>query len=85
MVALGFLNKLTGGIFGILKGAVILSIILLIINKFDDDLISQEKKEGSLFYKPVAGIAPFLWEKLKNQDVIEPPDKDDVNREFDRV
>jgi len=85
MVALGFLNKMAGGIFGILKGAVILSIVLLIISKFDGDLISQEKKEGSLFYNKVAGIAPMLWEKLQEQEMIEPPSKNDVNKNFDRV
>ncbi len=85
LVALGFLNKMAGGLFGILKGAVFLSIILLIINHFDDQLISQEKKEGSLFYKPVAGIAPFLWNELQEQEWIEPPSKDDLNKKLDQV
>ena len=85
LVALGFLNKLAGGIFGVLKGAVLLSVILLILNQFNNKLISQEKKEGSMFYGPVAGIAPLLWDKLQNQEYIDPPEKDDINKGFDQV
>ncbi len=48
MVALGFLNKLAGSFFGILKAAVVLSIVLLIINQFNDDLISKQKKKSSM-------------------------------------
>ena len=68
MVALGFLNKLAGGIFGILKAAIFISIIFLIINHFNDKLISQEKKDGSLLYGPVAGIAPLLWNSLEDMN-----------------
>lgn len=68
MVALGFLNKLAGSFFGILKAAVVLSIALLIINQFNDDLISRQKKKDSLLYGPISGIAPMLWEKLEDFD-----------------
>jgi membrane protein required for colicin V production len=68
MVALGFLNKLAGSLFGILKAAVLMSIVILIINHFNDTFISQEKKEGSYLYAPVAGIAPLLWKNLENWD-----------------
>lgn len=66
MVALGFLNKLAGSFFGILKAAVVLSIVLLIINQFSDDLISRQKKKSSFLYGPISGIAPFLWNKLED-------------------
>jgi len=68
MVALGFLNKMTGGLFGILKAAVLISIVLLIINNFNDKFISKEKKENSFLYAPIAGIAPLLWQNLKDFD-----------------
>ena len=68
MVALGFLNKMAGGIFGILKAAVLISIVLLIINNFNDKFISKEKKENSFLYAPIAGIAPLLWQSLKDLD-----------------
>lgn len=72
MVALGFLNKLAGGLFGILKAAVFLSIILLLVNRFKDDLISADKKDGSLLYAPVEGIAPMLWNQLQEWDLDNP-------------
>lgn len=65
LVALGFLNKTTGALFGILKAAVLLSIIILIINHFNDKFISKEKKDGSYLYAPIEGIAPLLWKNLK--------------------
>lgn len=66
IVALGFLNKLAGCFFGILKAAVVLSIVLLIINQFNDDLISRQKKKNSFLYGPIAGIAPILWKSLED-------------------
>ncbi len=69
MVALGFINKLAGGVFGLLKGAVLLSILLMIINHFNDDLISSKKKDGSILYTPVEGIAPLLWDSIKNWEM----------------
>lgn len=69
LVAMGFLNKLAGGIFGVLKAAVFLSILILIINHFSDDLISNEKKKGSMLYPPVEAIAPTLWDKFKDWDI----------------
>lgn len=69
MVALGFLNKMAGAVFGVLKAAVLLSIIILIINHFNDKFISKEKKEGSYLFAPVAGIAPLLWKNLEEMDI----------------
>ncbi len=69
MVALGFLNKLAGGFFGILKAAVIISIVLLIINHFNDDLISRQKKKNSFLYGSIALIAPFLWQSLEDFNI----------------
>jgi membrane protein required for colicin V production len=76
MVALGFVNKIAGVVFGILKGAVLISIVLMIINYFNEDFVSAEKKEGSLLYEPIEGIAPLLWEKLQDWDLDDPKIKD---------
>lgn len=83
LIFLGFLNKMAGGLFGILKGVVILSIILVIINQFDDTFISQEKKEGSIFYKPIASIAPMLWNRLQTHEYFIPPEVEDDR--FDKI
>lgn len=69
MVALGFLNKLAGLFFGILKAAVLISIVLLILNNFNDDLISRQKKKNSFLYDPIASIAPILWNNLENFNI----------------
>jgi len=81
IILLGFLNKAAGAIFGIIKGALIISILLLIINYFDANqkLIKEEYKEGSVFYQPVASFAPQLyeWLHLDNFD-FRIPDKEEI-------
>ena len=66
MVALGFFNKFTGGVFGILKAVVFISIVLVVIHHFNDKFVSEEKQEASLLYKPIAEVAPFLWRQIEN-------------------
>jgi membrane protein required for colicin V production len=70
IVALGFLNKMFGMAFGILKAALFLSVVLLIINAFDDDnnLISQKQKDQSMLYQPIAGIVPWLIPWFESSD-----------------
>ncbi len=67
VIALGFLNKLAGAIFGILKAAFILSIIIFIINSFDpgQTVITPKMRSGSLLYKRVEPLFPMLIPKLK--------------------
>jgi len=76
LIALGFLNKLAGTVFGIAKGVVLLSIVLLIINKFDEDFISESKKENSLLYRPILSVAPFLWNNIKDLNIEDPLKKE---------
>lgn len=61
--ALGLLNKLLGGVFNTLKIAFIVSVVFMFINASKNAsglLISEEKKEGSVLYGPVAMIAPIV-------------------------
>jgi membrane protein required for colicin V production len=62
IVALGFLNKLLGGVFGILKSVLFLSAILLIISSLDQNekLITGKMKEESRLYAPIASIVPMI-------------------------
>ena len=65
--ALGFINKLAGGVFNALKIAFIVSVVFMFINAstaVSGFLISEEKKESSKLYKPVASIAPALLPQL---------------------
>lgn len=62
VIALGFLNKLAGSVFGLVKGIVLLSLAFLIIDHFDKQIISKERKNESFLYKPIESVAPLLWE-----------------------
>lgn len=79
--ALGVVNKLAGGAFGMLKFALVVSLILFIIEAVEKNVkvIPAEKKEGSLLYKPMAAVAPMLIPGLKDSKIGEMiPNKDSV-------
>jgi membrane protein required for colicin V production len=61
--SLGLLNKLLGGVFGALKIAVILSVVLLVFTKLNNTIpfISEEQQEDSILYEPVKNLAPTLF------------------------
>lgn len=64
---LGIFNKLMGAIFGILKYAFILSILIYFFNHFNErhHYVSQEKKSASRLYQPIADLAPAVLPVLK--------------------
>jgi membrane protein required for colicin V production len=66
MVALGFVNKLLGSVFGIVKAVLFLSVILLLISSFDKNevLITSKMKEESRLYKPVASVIPMIIPRI---------------------
>lgn len=61
--ALGFLNKLLGGVFGVLKIGLILSVILLVFSKLNNTIpfMSEEQQEATILYKPIKNLAPILF------------------------
>lgn len=77
IVALGFLNRLAGGIFGLLKAALVLSVILYFLNGFDSSLIKSEVKENSFLYEPVESIVPMIIPRI-DLDNIRLPDEEDL-------
>jgi membrane protein required for colicin V production len=62
-VMLGFINKLAGMAFGVLRSALILSIILVVFDKIDEDMeiLSREAKSESRLYAPVRNFAPSIF------------------------
>ncbi|HKI89165.1 MAG TPA: CvpA family protein [Draconibacterium sp.] len=62
-VMLGFLNKLAGMVFGIVRAALILSVILVVFDKIDEDIqiLSPEAKSESRMYEPIRNLAPSLF------------------------
>jgi membrane protein required for colicin V production len=62
-VMLGFVNKLAGLVFGVLKTALILSIVLLIFDKIDENvkILPENAKAESRMYEPIRGFAPSIF------------------------
>ena len=76
VVMLGFINKLAGLVFGVLKAALILSIILLVFDFIDEDvkILPEDAKNESRMYAPIRDFAPSLlpfidfWNDKRNED-----------------
>ncbi|MBT8260294.1 MAG: CvpA family protein [Flavobacteriaceae bacterium] len=68
--ALGFLNKLLGAVFGGLKIALILSVVLMIFSKLNKTIpfVSEEDTESSVLYKPIEALAPMIMPILLNSE-----------------
>lgn len=62
-VALGFLVRILGVVFAVVKNALILSIILTILNTIDSrsHFLPEEQLESSLLYGPVSDLAPMIF------------------------
>lgn len=79
---LGFLNRLAGIIFGVLKTALILSILIMLFDEIDENvhILPTKQKQESQIYTPMKQVVPTLlpfikiW-KIKDQDQKEEPDK----------
>jgi membrane protein required for colicin V production len=71
ILALGFFNKLAGLAFGVVKAAFLLSIVILVINSFDDDrsVITPKMREGSMLYNTIEKFAPSIIPRLNIDDI----------------
>lgn len=60
---LGWINRLLGGVFGLLKMLFILSIALHFFQKINknDALITEQKKESSILYQPVVKASELVF------------------------
>lgn len=70
---LGLLNKLLGALFGGIKLAFALSILIIVFEKFNKTFVftDEETIEESVLYEPVKSIAPMLFPILLNDDAEE--------------
>lgn len=73
---LGLLNKLLGALFGGVKVALILSILLVVFERFKKPFLfnNEDTTEESILYEPVKSIAPLIFpiidkEKLEEKEV----------------
>ena len=75
-VMLGFVNRLAGLVFGILKSVLILSVLLVVFDKIDDDIeiLSSRAKAESRLYEPIRSFAPSIfpfldiWDDRENSE-----------------
>jgi membrane protein required for colicin V production len=73
ILALGFVNKLFGAVFGVLKAAFILSLLILIINSFDTNktVITEKLRQGSMLYNPIESLVPAIIPSLNLEELDE--------------
>ena len=66
LVGMGILNHLFGGIFGFIKGVLIISVILFIISAIDpkEKLITHKVRQESLVYRYVGKAFPLMIKTL---------------------
>ncbi|NOY37073.1 MAG: CvpA family protein, partial [Chlorobi bacterium] len=62
-IALGWLNRLAGIIFGAVKMAFILSIVLVILNNIDrrKPFLPKDQIRESFLYTPLSGFVPAIF------------------------
>jgi membrane protein required for colicin V production len=77
MAALGFFNKVAGALFGLLKAMLILSVIILLLEKADEYLqvLPKEEMANSLLYPIVSDVMqeyfPLVAESRAFKELIE--------------
>ncbi|MCK7589317.1 CvpA family protein [Subsaxibacter sp. CAU 1640] len=61
--ALGIVNKILGGLFGALKIAVILSVVLIVFDSMNRAIpfTDEETIEDSVLYNPVKSLVPLIF------------------------
>ena len=84
-IALGGLNKFLGGLLGALKFALIVSVLLNVLERFDGrfGFIKEETKKESLAYEGMIKFGPDLWDEAK--DILFEPEnenKDEIEQSF---
>lgn len=75
--SLGILNKLMGGVFGMLKIGLVLSVLLIVFDHVNRTIpfFTDEKKETSVLYKPVKSLVPLVFPSIFKERA----DEDGIN------
>lgn len=73
LVALGFVNKLAGAVFGLLKVALILSFVMLLLNQtVGPRAWLPESEPASVLIGPVEALAPAITPALNRLEELQP-------------
>ena len=59
LVQLKLVNKATGAVFGVAKIVLVISVLLVIVNSFDEkaNIVPKDLKENSLLYRPLSDVS----------------------------
>lgn len=80
-IHLGFIDKIGGFIFGIVKGALLLSILIMVLNIFNiSDAINNDTRKNSVLYPRIENIANTLY---SNHEIIEDSMQKSFNKGMD--
>lgn len=65
--SLGWLNKLGGAIFSILKTILMLSVVISLFQKININhiLVKEETLNNSIFYNPIQEVSKFMYPTLE--------------------
>jgi len=78
-IALSIFSRIAGGIFGALKAAFILSLLMIIISKIENftiTILPEKSKMESRLYGPIENMAPNILPFLKSEKEptpVQPP------------
>ncbi|MGB0367842.1 MAG: CvpA family protein [Flavobacteriales bacterium] len=88
-VALGWANKAAGALFGIFRFTFLLSILIMMLSRFDllKEFNRGDTAQNSFLYEPVTQVAPFILPMLEEIDKDSILDKADrkVNKVKDAI
>ena len=72
-ISLGFINKTLVAVFGVLKTALILSVIFVFLNTIDEKkhFLPSATINNSFFYNPIADLVPSIFPVIEGGDLID--------------
>ncbi|GAA4311049.1 hypothetical protein GCM10023115_33430 [Pontixanthobacter gangjinensis] len=83
--ALGIVNKLLGGAFGLIKAAFVASVIIMFFKATNEriEIVEDETLEDSILYNPVKSIAPVILpsiiKQVKERDLLDTDEVEQVS------
>ena len=85
LAALGMVNKILGGLFGLVKIGLVLSILFIFFDRMNSTISFIDKKtlDESILYSPVKNIAPTIFPSIIKEDGLEEDVIDDIIKEVE--
>ncbi len=72
LVQLKLVNKASGAVFGVAKIILVISVLLVIVNSFDEkaNIVPRDLKENSLLYQPLSEVSLKVIPALQNSGLF---------------